>query len=92
MEPRKPTRLEQAIAVASALVMAWSVMPEYQRWEIRFRMLQLAHRATSKLAWREGHRAMGDELAGRELHRYPMAYRLSRLRDRIGAEIEGMRP
>lgn len=92
MEPRKPGKMEQAIAVASALILAWSMMPEQERYWIRLRVLGSLQRLSARLAWREGHRGMGDELCGRDLFRYPVAYRLSQARDRLTRALEEMRP
>lgn len=92
MEPRQPGKLEQAIAVASALVLAWSVMPEQQRYWIRLRFLGTLHRLSARLAWRTGHRGMADELAERDFGRYGAAYRLSQARDLLGRALEEMRP
>lgn len=92
MEPRSPTRLGQAIALASALVLAWSMTPEQERHWIRLRVLGALHRLSARLAWRTGHRGMADELAARDFGRYGAAYRLSQARDLIGKALEEMRP
>ena len=91
-EPRKPTLAEQLAAVTSALVMAWYMMPPEERYWAKLRFLSLLHRLSGKLARLEGRQGMGDELAGRDRQRYPTAFLLSRLRDRLAAELEDMRP
>lgn len=66
--------------------MAWLEMPQWQRELIkrtaRLRMYRLLHRA----ARASGHRAMGDELAGRTREAdsgYAFTERLSRARDAL---------
>lgn len=92
MEPRKPGALEQIAALTSALAMAWMMMPPQERYWCKLRTLALLHRASERLARKAGHRAMGDELAGRDYQRYVVALRLSQARDAIGRTLEGMRP
>ena len=92
MEPRQPGKLEQAAALASLAAITWMSLPPQQQYWMKLAALRFLHRTASRLAWREGHRGMADELSGRDLLRYPVAYRLSRLRDRIGAELEAIRP
>lgn len=92
MEPRKPGKAEQAIAVVSALLLAWSMTPEQERYWIRLKVLGTLQSLSARLAWREGHRGMGDELAGRDWQRYSVAFRLSQARDLIGRVLEDMRP
>ena len=91
-EPRRPGKLEAVLSLASAAVVTWCMMPPQERYWIRLRVTAGLHRAVSRLAWREGHAGMADELAGRDLVRYPVAYRLSLARDRLGRALEEMRP
>jgi hypothetical protein len=75
-----------AITLAGVAAVMWVEAPEYQR--------ELARRAVRLRLWRiaavaarsSGHRAMGDELSGRDreaLAGYRFTYKLSRLRDRL---------
>lgn len=91
-EARKPGKTEALLALASALVTSWCLMPEQERYWMRLRALQGLHRLSARAARRAGHKGMGDELAGRDFARYGLAYRLSQARDRLGAVLEGMRP
>ena len=92
MDPRQPGKLELAVTLVTTLVTVWWVMPEPERDLIKRRALWLAHRASARLARTEGRRGMSDELAGRDYHRYAVAYQLSRARDGLAAVIEEMRP
>jgi hypothetical protein len=93
MEPRQPGKLEQALALASVAVMTWCMMPPQERYWIQLRTAQFAHRVLGRLAWREGHKGMGDELAGGDpWPRYGAAYACSRARDLVGRALEAMRP
>lgn len=92
MEPRRPGKAEQIAALASALLMAWYMMPPQERQIAKLRVLQFAHRLASRLARAEGHRGMGDELAGREYFRYAVALRLGQARDKLAKALEDARP
>lgn len=93
MEHRQPGKLESALAIASAIAMTWYMMPPSDRMLIRLRVTASARRAVARLAWREGHAGMRDELAGRDPRpRYGTAYALSRMRDGLGKALEAMRP
>lgn len=92
MERRPPGKLEAILAAGSMLLATWIMIPpDEQRW-LKLRALSLAHRAAGRAALLEGRRGMGDELTGRNHHRYELAYQLSTLRDRLGRALEGMRP
>lgn len=92
MEPRRPGKAEQIAALASALLMAWFMMPPQERYWAKLRLLQGVHQLASRLARAEGHRGMGDELAGREYWRYAVALQISQARDRLEKALEDMRP
>lgn len=68
------------------------MMPPQEQYWMKLRTLQTLHRLSGRLARREGHAGMGDELDGREHYRYPVAYRLSRARDALARALEDMRP
>jgi hypothetical protein len=91
-EPRQPGKLEMLLALVSTGVMAWYMMPPQERYWVKLTVLQKLHRLSGRLAYREGHRGMGDELAGRDYQRYGLAYRLSQARDALGRALEDMRP
>ena len=92
MEPRTPGKLEAFLTLVTMLIASWYMMPPQQRYWIQLRSLQQLHRVSARLAWRAGHKGMGDELAGRDLQRYPLAYLLSRARDQLALTLEDMRP
>jgi hypothetical protein len=92
MEPRQPGKIEVLATLLTTLLAVWWMMPPQDREWAKLRVLHLAHRVSAKLARQEGHRGMGDELAGRDLARYPVAYLLSQARDRVAAALEQMRP
>lgn len=93
MEPRSPGRLEQLLALASTLVMAWLMLPEHQRTLILMRAAERARNLTGRLARAEGHAGMGEELAGRDPGaRYGGAYALARARDWLAGLPERWRP
>lgn len=92
MEPGKAQRLAALIVT---LMMIWFTIPEHQRRQLVMRAAHNAQRAAGRAARREGHRGMGEELAGRAggaERAYGAAYQLSRARDRMAALIEEMRP
>lgn len=92
MEQRRPGKLEAFLALTSTALAVWYMMPaEEQHW-LKLRALRAAHQMTTKAALKAGHRGMTDELAGQDFQRYSIAYRLSRLRDRLGRALEDMRP
>jgi hypothetical protein len=74
------------ITLAGMAVIMWMEAPEWQREIARRAVRARSHALAGRLARRTGHRAMGDELSGRSLEAeagYGVAYRLSRLRDRL---------
>lgn len=92
-DQRKPGKAELILATISTAVMAWSVMPPQERMWIKLAAATRARRLLARLAWREGHHGMGDELAGRDpWPRYGAALVLSRARDLIDKTLEAMRP
>lgn len=89
----RPGRAEQILALASTLVMGWCMLPPHQRQLITMRLLDRARRVTGRLARAEGHRGMGDELAGRDPSAwYGGAYTLACLHDMLGRALDRMRP
>lgn len=93
MEQRGPGRLEQLLALASTLTMAWFMLPEHQRRLMLMRAAERARSLTGRLARAEGHAGMGDELAGRDpAARYGGAYVLARCRDWLARFPERWRP
>ena len=90
--PRKPGKLESLLAVTSAAITMWYMTPPQERYWIRLRTVRILHRAAARLALAEGHRGMLDELAGRDMARYPVAYACSRARDALGRALDQMRP
>lgn len=92
MEPRKPSLLEQLAAVLATAIMVWYATPPQERMWAKLKVLGGLHQLAGRLAYREGHRGMGDELRGKDLQRYPVAYRLSQVRDMLGQALEDMRP
>lgn len=92
VEPGKAQRLA---ALVVTMMMIWFTIPEHQRRLIVMRAASRAQRAAGQAARREGHRGMGEELAGRAggaERAYGAAYQLSRARDRVAEFIEEMRP
>jgi hypothetical protein len=90
VEDRTPQLRDQVIMLVLSVIgtaaMIWMEIPETQRlWiilSVRMRAQRLAHRA----AYRAGHLGMGRELHHDEPSAavsYSLAYRLSRLRDRL---------
>ena len=94
MDPR-PGRLQQVIAIAISLAMAWYMLPEWQRKMVAMRAAAALRAAAGRAAHREGQAGMGDELGGRygdAERRYSAAYQFSRARDAFGRVLESMRP
>lgn len=91
MEDR-PGLADLVVQLIYVAIGAWMMMSPQERYWVKLRLMGKAHQAASRLAWREGRKAMGDELRGRELARYPVALRLSQARDWIGSQLEEMRP
>lgn len=89
---KPPSKLEALLALLSTLVMAWCVMPPQERYWIKLGVMRKLHQLATRLAYKTGHLGMGDELAGLDLQRYPVAYQLSRVRDYLARELEQMRP
>ena len=84
-EDRHPVRQIVLLLIVTG-IMAWSELPDWQRAAIQARTLAKARRVAAWMARRSGHAAMGDELAGHNdaaLAGYSLAYRLSKLRDRL---------
>lgn len=84
-ENRHPARQVILLLLVTG-VMVWSELPDWQRAAIRARVAVRTRRAVAWMARRSGHAAMGDELAGHSdaaLAGYSLAYRLSKLRDRL---------
>ena len=81
------TRLAtMVITVAGMAAIAWMEAPEWQREAMRRALRMRAYRMLHRLARASGHRAMGDELAGRKTEAdagYSFTERVSRLRDRV---------
>lgn len=74
------------ITVAGVAVIMWMEAPEWQREAIKRQVRLKARSAVTRLAAASGHRAMGDELAGRKAEAdagYGFTYRISRARDRL---------
>ena len=66
--------------------MAWLEMPPWQRELVKRTVRQRVYRLLHRLARASGHRAMGDELAGRKVEAeagYAWTERLSRTRDAL---------
>lgn len=74
------------ITLGGVAVIMWMEAPEWQRQMLTRTVRSRLHRAAALAARASGHRAMGDELGGRdrEAHAgYGFTYRLSRVRDRL---------
>jgi len=93
MEARRPGKLEQFLALLTALIAVWVMIPDHERKHLQMRLTASAHRAAARLAYVQGHEGMTDELAGRgqASQYYTAAYRLS-LRDTLGRRLDRMRP
>ena len=73
------------VTVAGIAAIMWMEAPDWQREMIRRSVRRRAYRLLHLLARRSGHRAMGDELAGRQNEAdagYSFTLLLSQLRDR----------
>ena len=105
MEPKPKPRQESHAAellvqaVAVGLVVAantytiWLSLPPQQRYWIRLRVTDTFRSLTARLAWREGHAGMGEELkTGRRSVRYLGAWGLGLLRDAAVGELERLKP
>jgi hypothetical protein len=91
----RPGKLQQALAIASTLLMAWMMLPEHQRTLALMRVTDWARRRAGSLARSEGRAGMADELAGRPdlaASRYGGAFLLASLRDGLAGLLERMRP
>ena len=85
MEDRHPVR-QLILLLLMAGLMAWAEMPDWQRRMVLSRLRERARRTVAWMAYRTGHRAMGDELDGRPDAAdagYGFAFRLSTLRDKL---------
>lgn len=92
MEARQPGKFELLLATVSTLLAVWYMLPPHEQQAAKMRTLASLHRLAGRLAAREGHAGMADELAGRDFQRYGLAYRLSLWRDQLGRALESMRP
>lgn len=85
MEDRQ--RMIAALATLAMLaVLGWLEMPPWQRELVRRTVKHRAYRMLHRLARAHGHRAMGDELAGRTREAdagYAFTERISRARDAL---------
>lgn len=85
MDPDHPV-LNAAIMLGMLGLLAWLELPPWQRHQITSKIRAKVWLTVARLARASGHRAMGDELAGRQTAAhdgYQFTYRLSRLRDRL---------
>ena len=85
MEDRHPIR-QLILVLAVTGIAVWAELPDWQRRLVTARVKLASRKALGWMARRTGHRAMGDELAGHDDAAdagYGVAYRLSRLRDRL---------
>lgn len=89
---RRQSAAEMTLALVTTAVMTWSMLPDHEKTWLRLRLLHAGRSAAARLARRTAHRAMSDELAGRDYQRYHVAYWLSMGRDWAAAQIEAMRP
>jgi hypothetical protein len=74
------------ITLAGMAAIMWMEAPEWQRETVRRAARLKGRRLAAAVARRSGHRAMGDELSGRDGQAeagYGFTYRLSRLRDKL---------
>jgi hypothetical protein len=91
----RPGKLQQALAIASTLIMAWMMLPEHQRNLMLMRAADWGRRQAGSLARSEGRAGMAEELAGRDelaRSRYGGALVLARVRDGLARVLERMRP
>jgi hypothetical protein len=89
----RPGKLQQALAIASTLIMAWMMLPEHQRNLAVMRAMDWGRRQAGLLARSEGRAGMADELAGRDPSpRYGGALILARVRDELARALDRMRP
>ena len=75
-----------AVTVAGMAALMWMEAPEWQREAITRQIRWRLRSVITRLARASGHRAMGDELAGRKPEAdagYAFTLRLSRARDRL---------
>src|SRR5215472_5119732 len=83
---RRQELVMTAVTAGDAAAVAWAQIPPWQRQIIMRAMRRQAWRMLHRLARASGHRAMGDELAGRQSEAdagYSFTERLSRARDRL---------
>ena len=90
MSEGRPDFWQTLIATAGSLtligLLGWMEMPPWQRELIKAAARRKTRLLLHRLARASGHRAMGDELAGRRSEAdagYSFTERLSRLRDRV---------
>lgn len=94
MDYQGPGRIQRILALLLSLLIMWGMLPEHQRKLIIMRLTLAMQRVSGTAARAEGHRGMGDELAGRvgeAERRYSVAYTLSRWRDAAARGYEAMR-
>lgn len=92
-DQNRPGKLQQALAIASTLIMAWMMLPEHQRNLYLMRAMDWGRKQAGSLARSEGRAGMADELAGRDpSSRYGGALLLARVRDGLAVALERMRP
>ena len=88
--------VQVAAIVATAGLQAWAIwvtLPPQQRYWIRLRATDICRSTAARLAWREGHAGMGEELStGCRSVRYLSAWGLGILRDAAVGELERMKP
>jgi hypothetical protein len=78
--------LATLITLGGIAVITWMETPEWQREIISRAVKRRTYRLLHRLARASGHRAMGDELAGRKSEAdagYSFTEHVSRLRDRM---------
>ena len=78
--------IQAGIAVLGVALILWMETPAWQREIVRQAVRLRLRGLVARAARYSGHRAMGDELAGRvddAAQGYDLAYRLSALRDKL---------
>ena len=85
-QTRGPGLAETLITAALVVGLMWWQIPEWQRQLILRRIRSSTRQIIAHVARKSGHRAMGDELAGRKAEAdagYQFTERLSRARDAL---------
>lgn len=81
------------VTAAANVTVIWLSLPPQQRYWIRLEALGWLRSTGYRLAWREGHAGMGEELStGRKSARYLSAWGLGIARDWAVGQLEAMRP